>query len=552
MILEGLMQHDFPLTLHHVLDRMRTLNADAEVVTLRTAEGTRTRATFAEVAARVDLLAGALQARGIGEGDRVGTFAWNSQEHIELYLAIPCIGSVLHTLNIRLFPEQLAYVANHARDRVIFVDDSLVPILEKVAPLLETVELFVVIGDGPTGALEPVVRYDDLLAEATAVQAYPQIDERAAAALCYTSGTTGNPKGVLYSHRSTLLHSMAAGLADTFGVNRSDRILPIVPQFHANAWGLIYAAGLFGASLIQPGRFLQAEPLVALIESEKVTFAAAVPTIWMDILNHLDAHPDADVSSIRLAPCGGAAVPPALMKALEERHGIEILHAWGMTETSPLGVVARPPADAVGDARWSAKSSQGRPVPLVELRIVDDEGVVQPWDGVAAGEMQVRGPWIASGYYLNDESADRFDQGWLRTGDVASVDPQGYVRISDRSKDIIKSGGEWVSSVELENELMAHDAVREAAVIAIPDERYTERPLACVVLHEGRVATVNELRDHLVGRVAKWWIPESFAFVAEVPKTSVGKFDKKVLRQQLTDGELTVQRYDTAAQQISR
>jgi fatty-acyl-CoA synthase len=534
------MQNDFPLTLAHVLSRMRTVNAESEVVTL-TEDGKR-RASFADVVERVDRLAGALRSLGISEGDRVATFAWNTQAHLECYLAIPCIGAVLHTLNIRLFAEQLEYIIEHAQDRIVFVDDSLVPLLEPIAEKVNCVEKYVVIGDGETGSLEPVVRYEELLDSATPLGAdeYPSLSERAAAAMCYTSGTTGNPKGVLYSHRSSVLHSMGTGLKDSLGVSRSDRILPVVPMFHANAWGLAYAASLFGAALVMPNRFLQAEPLVGLIESEKVTFAGAVPTIWLDVLRYADEH-GSDLSSLRSVVCGGSAVPRSLMEAFEERHGVEVTQAWGMTETSPLGSVAHPPAGASGEERWSYKVSAGRIAPFVEARIVGPEGEVLPRDGSATGELEVRGPWIASGYYEDpDGSRDRFDDGWLRTGDIASLDADGYIRISDRSKDVIKSGGEWISSVELENELIGHPAVREAAVISMPDERWSERPLACVVLDEGADASPEELRDHLASRVAKWWVPDAFAFLDEVPKTSVGKFDKKVLRSRFSDGELDV------------
>ncbi|HET9074511.1 MAG TPA: long-chain fatty acid--CoA ligase [Solirubrobacteraceae bacterium] len=533
------MQDDFPLTLTHVLERMRTLNAGAEIVTLRDGDGTRTRASFGEVSERVDRLAAALLAHGIAPGDRVGTFAWNTQEHAELYMAIPCIGSVLHTLNIRLFPEQLAYVVNHAEDRIIFVDDSLVPLLERVADQLTTVELFVVIGDGDAGSLTPVVRYEELLAGAEPLAEYPTLDERAAAALCYTSGTTGNPKGVMYSHRSTLLHALSTGLSEALGVTSRDRVLPIVPQFHANAWGLVHGSFLIGASLVMPGRFLQAEPLARLIQEESVSMSGAVPTIWMDMLRYLDTHPEVKLSSLRRVVCGGSAVPRALMEPLEQRHEISIIHAWGMTETSPLASVAQPPADAEGEQLWSYRLSQGKIAPLVEARIVDDSGQPLPWDGESTGEVQVRGPWIAAAYYQDAQgSREKFQDGWLRTGDVASIDARGYIRISDRTKDIIKSGGEWISSVELENELMAHPSVREAAVIAIPDERFSERPLGCVVVDSE--VSVSQLRDHLRDRVAKWWIPDVFAFIEEVPKTSVGKFDKKVLRQQLAEGTLEV------------
>jgi fatty-acyl-CoA synthase len=540
LVLEGLMQNDFPLTLAHVLGRMRTVNADAEVVTL--GDDGKRRTNYGDVVARVDRLAGALGGLGIEDGDRVATFCWNTQAHLECYLAIPSVGAVLHTLNIRLFADQLAYIVNHAKDRVIFVDDSLVPLLEPVAERFETVEKYVVIGDGSAGSLEPVVRYEELLASAEPLAEgdYPELSERAAAAMCYTSGTTGNPKGVLYSHRSAVLHSLATGMVDSLGVNRRDRILPVVPMFHANAWGLAYAAAMYGASLIMPNRFLQAEPLVSLIESEKVTFAGAVPTIWLDVLRYADEH-GSDLSSLRSVVCGGSAVPRSLMEAFEARHGVEITQAWGMTETSPLGSIAHPPAGAEGEERWEFKATAGRVAPFVEARVVGADGSVLPCDGETTGELEVRGPWIAAGYYEDPVgSRDRFNDGWLRTGDIASIDATGYIRISDRAKDVIKSGGEWISSVELENELIAHPAVREAAVIAMPDERWSERPLACVVLEDDAEATPVDLREHLAQRVAKWWLPDSFAFIKEVPKTSVGKFDKKVLRSQLADGGLSV------------
>jgi fatty-acyl-CoA synthase len=534
-MLEGLMQHDHPLTLQLVLDRMRGMNGDAEVVTF-TGEGS-TRASYAEVGDRVDRLCGGLRELGVGGGDRVATFAWNSQAHLEAYLAAPCMGAVLHTLNIRLFPDQLAYVVNHAKDKVILVDGSLVEALAKHVEKFETVEHYVVMGEGDLGALPGAIAYEELLERQEPGFDYPAIEDRAAAGLCYTSGTTGNPKGVLYSHRSNILHAMGQCLADGLGTCRADRILPVVPMFHANAWGLPYAACLAGASLIMPSRFLQAEPIAHLIESEKVTMAGAVPTIWLDLLRWADEH-HPDLSSMRMVVCGGSAVPLALMQAFEQRHGMRITQAWGMTETSPLGSVAHPPESAEGDEHWRYRATAGRLIPLVEARLVDDAGEEVPWDGESTGELQVRGPWIARTYYEDPEADEKFDDGWLRTGDVASIDERGFIRISDRSKDVIKSGGEWISSVDLENELMAHDAVAEAAVIAKPDERWSERPLACVVLEEGAEASADELREHLASRVAKWWIPDEFAFIDEVPKTSVGKFDKKVLRRRLEEGDL--------------
>jgi fatty-acyl-CoA synthase len=536
-VLEGLMQ-DHPLTLRHVLDRMRNVYGDSEVVTLRGFGGDETmksHSSYAELGARIDRLCAALEQLGVREGDRVGTFAWNSQEHLEVYMGVPCMGAVLHTLNIRLFPEQVTYIANHAQDKIMFVDDSLVPVLERVAPTFETVERYVVIGDGDAGSLPNVIRYEELLGEGAEGYDFPDLDERAAAGLCYTSGTTGNPKGVLYSHRSNVLHAMGACMSETLGVSSRDRVLAVVPMFHANAWGLPYASAMVGADLVMPGRFLQAEPLAGLIEDERVTFAGAVPTIWMDVLRYADEH-EPDLSSLTRMVCGGAAVPESLMRGFEERHGVKIVQAWGMTETSPLGAVAWPPRGA--EDEWRYRTATGRIAPGVEIRLVDDEGGEVPRDGESTGEIEIRGPWIASSYYNDPSGDEKFDDGWLRTGDIASIDPRGFIRISDRAKDVIKSGGEWISSVELENELMAHPAVAEAAVIAKPDERWSERPLACVVLREGASCGPEELCEHLSGRVAKWWIPDEFAFIDAVPKTSVGKFDKKVLRKSLAEGSL--------------
>jgi fatty-acyl-CoA synthase len=535
--LQGLMQDDFPLTLNHIRGRVRSCNLGAEVVTL-TEDGTVVRAAHAELAARFDRLARVLRTLGVEQGDRVGTFAWNNQRHLELYFAVPCTGAVLHTLNIRLFAEQLTYIVNHAEDKVIFVDDSLVPVLEKLAPSFTTVTNYVVMGDGDTGELPNALRYEELLEEAGAEEFdYPELDERQAAALCYTSGTTGNPKGVLYSHRSISLHSSATLMTDANGLSRADRVLAVVPMFHANAWGLPYGAALAGADLILPDRFLTAEPLAKLIAAERPTLMGCVPTIFADLLRYADAHPEVDLSSLSNAACGGSAVPRQLMKDFEERHGVRIFQAWGMTETSPVATYARPLEAEHGDAYWDDRARQGRPLPWVELRLIDDDGREMPWDGRSTGEIQVRGPWVAAGYFREPDD-EKFDAGWLRTGDIAAVDEKGFVQITDRAKDVIKSGGEWISSVELENELMSHPDVVEAAVIAKPDERWAERPLCCVVLREDADTTPEQLVEHLRGRVAKWWLPDEFAFVAEIPKTSVGKFDKKVLRGRLTEGTL--------------
>jgi len=532
-MLESTMQ-DFPLTIGMVLRHGRTVCGDSEVVTFE-GESSR-RASYADVADRADRVAAALARLGIQAGDRVGTFCWNTQEHLEAYFAVPAMGAVLHTLNIRLFPELLTYVVNHAEDRVVIVDDTLVPLLANVAADLKTVEHYIVVGDGDATPLElvaagaNVVRYEDLLAAEEPGFAWPDVDERAAAAMCYTSGTTGNPKGVVYAHRSTVLHSMAACMPTGLALSERDRVLPIVPMFHANAWGIPYAAWMVGADFLMPARFLQAEPLCRFIVAERPTFSGAVPTIWADVLRYAEEHPDeVDLSSLRMIICGGSAVPRSLMEAFESRHDVKIIQAWGMTETSPLAAVAYPPSglDPGDEMPWRVKT--GRVVPGGELRIVHEEGNPLPWDGEAGAEIEVRGPWITAGYY-RDPSPEKFDDGWLRTGDVGTVNAKGYVQITDRFKDVIKSGGEWIPSVELENHLMAHPEVVEASVVGVPDPKWDERPLACVVRKEGSDVDAAALREFLADKVAKWQLPERWSFIEEVPKTSVGKFDKKVLR----------------------
>ena len=528
---------DRPLTITALFEHGARLYGDSEVVTAGE-RGVR-RARFAEVAERAARLAGALRRLGIRPGDRVGTFGWNTQEHLEAYLAVPSMGAVLHTLNIRLFPEQLAYVANHAEDRVVLVDASCVPLLAPVARELRTVEHFVVIGDGdaaPLGA--KALRHAELLAAEAPGYDWPALDERAAAAMCYTSGTTGNPKGVVYSHRSTVLHSLGVCAASVFGLTQHDRVLLIVPMFHANAWGLPYAGWLTGADLLMPGRFLQPEPLCRLIAEERATVSGAVPTIWNDIGRWAETNP-IDLSSLRLVVCGGSAVPRSLMERFERQHGVRIVQAWGMTETSPLAAVALPPKSCCPGEELDWRAKTGRVVAGVELRIVDEAGRVLPWDGRSAGEIEVRGAWVTAAYH-RESADDKFHDGWLRTGDVGTVDPKGFIQITDRAKDVIKSGGEWISSVELENALMAHPDVLEAAVIGVPDPRWDERPLACVVPKAGAAVTVDELRTFLASHVARWWVPERWSVIGEVPKTSVGKFDKKALRARHERGELVV------------
>ena len=535
---------DLPLQVSRLLEHGSTVHGDSEVVTW-TGEGAR-RTTYKEVGALSAQLAHALHDDlGVRGDERVATFMWNNAEHLVAYLAVPSMGAVLHTLNLRLFPEQLTYIANHAEDKVIIVDSTLIPLLARVLPQLHTVQHVVVVGGGDVSPFEAashvaVHRWDDLIAGKPTSYEWPEVEERDAAALCYTSGTTGNPKGVAYSHRSVWLHSMEVCMAESFGLSPQTKDLVIVPMFHAMAWGLPYAALMSGASLVMPDRFLQAAPLVAMIEAERPSLAGAVPTIWTDLLAYVEAHP-ADISSLKEAVVGGSACPPVLMHAFSER-GMEIVHAWGMTEMSPLGSVSRPPRGTTGEEAWSYRYTQGRVPASVAARIVGPTGEVMPNDGEAVGELEVRGPWITNRYYGEDiPDPEKFRAGWLRTGDVGTLSANGYLTLTDRAKDVIKSGGEWISSVELENHLMAHPAVLEACVVGVPDPKWDERPLAAVVLKENGSASADELRDFLASKVARWQLPERWTFIASVPKTSVGKFDKKVLRAQYAEGDLTVE-----------
>ena len=503
---------DYPLLVRHIAERAESVFGDREIVT-RTAEGIE-RTTYRQVVERARRLASALRELGVEEGDRVATFGWNSARHLELYLAVPSMGAVLHTLNIRLFEDDLRYIVEHAADKVIFLDASVAGQM----PSFEGVEHEVLMPDAP-GEREGALNYEELVEKGDPGFQFPDFDENRAAAMCYTSGTTGRPKGVVYSHRSTVLHSLAALTADAMGLRSTDSVMPIVPMFHANAWGLPYSAALTGARQVFPGPKMTPADIAQLIASEKVTWTAAVPTIWQGIMQLEDAP---DLSTVREIICGGSAVPEALIRGFQDKFGVPIIQAWGMTETSPLASVSRAPLDD-----YKLRATQGRIQPLVESRIDEESG----------GELQVRGPWIARDYYNDETSREKFtdDGAWLRTGDVAEMTDENFIRLVDRTKDLVKSGGEWISSVELEGHVMAHPDVVEAAVIAVPDERWSERPCACVVVKEGSELDADALRAFLKDRVAKWWLPERVEFIDEVPKTSVGKFDKKVLRKQFAE-----------------
>jgi fatty-acyl-CoA synthase len=492
------------------------------------------RATFAEVGERVRRLARALQRLGIVPGDRVGTFCWNHQEHLEAYYAISSMGAVVHTLNIRLFPEQLTFVINHGEDRILLVDASLYPALARVLQDLRTVEHIIVIGDAP-GLPDNVLRYEDLLAAEQPEFSWPDIDERSAAAMCHTTGTTGDPKGVVYSHRSIYLHAVSVCAPWCIGISVNDRVLSIVPMFHANAWGIPYAGWLAGSDFLMPGPFLQPDPLCRCITTCRPTVSAAIPTILAGMLHHAVAN-KVDLSMFRILFSGGAALPRSIAEGFRKHFNVPVVQGWGLTETSPVAASARPPRQCPADEEINYTTRTGRIIPGVELRLCDGDKVL-PWDDESIGEIEVRGPWITASYYGNP-APERFHDGWLRTGDVGVLNQRGYLRITDRSKDVIKSGGEWISSVELENAITDHPDVREAAVIGVPDERWDERPLACVVTNSGQPIDIAILRAHLASRVAKWWVPERWAFIPEVPKTSVGKYDKKVLRVQYANGQI--------------
>ena len=530
---------DYQLTLTPLLERARRLFPTKEIVT-KAGPGLE-RFTYKQMYERVNRLANALAKLGVKNGDRVATFAWNNARHLEIYFAAPCMGAVLHPLNLRLPPEQLIYIVGHADDQVLFVDPTLLPAVEKLSSHFKNIKHYIVMGDKvPEGTtLSPVHAYEELLANASPEYPWPQLNENDAAAMCYTSGTTGNPKGVVYSHRSTYLHCLGLSMADSVGLTEADVFMPVVPMFHVLAWGTPFAAVMLGTKLVFPGPHMQPRDLASLIEAEKVTLTAGVPTLWLGILNLLEKE-HYDMSSLRGMVVGGAAAPQSMIEGFEKKHGLNVVHAWGMTEMSPLGTISVLKSyqrDLPEAERFAIRAKQGLPVPGVDIRAVDVEGKEIPWDGKAFGELQVKGPWIAGSYYNDDRSAESYMDGWFRTGDVVNIDPEGFIQIVDRTKDLVKSGGEWISSQDLENVIMAHPKVLEAAVIAVPHPKWQERPLACVVPKPDfkDSLTKAEIFEHLRERFEKMYIPDDIVFIEEVPKTSVGKFDKKVLRAEYKD-----------------
>jgi fatty-acyl-CoA synthase len=529
--MNGLMMDDHPLTLTDLIRRAERITGQGTIVS-RAPDGQVRRTTYAAVVARARRVAGALRGLGVQPGDRVATLLWNQPEHLELYFAVPGMGAVIHTLNPRLHPEDLAFIVDDAQDKVLVVDETLIGLLGCLDGVTSLERVIVVARDRETAGVSD---YERLLTDAEPIE-WPALQERQAAAMCYTSGTTGRPKGVVYSHRALVLHSLAVALPDALGVGADDTVLPVVPMFHVNAWGLPYACAMTGAGLVLPGPGLDPVSLLDLYESEHVTMTAGVPTVWMGILAALDAEPARwDLTALKTMIVGGSAVPPAMINGFD-RHGLSIVQAWGMTETSPLGSVCRVPRTLAGAPeaeRTAFRARQGTPSPLVEIRAVDDTGAEVAWDDHTMGELQVRGPWVAAGYH-GGSGADKFTaDGWFTTGDVVTIDERGCLKICDRSKDLIKSGGEWISSIDIENALMAHPAVAEAAVIGVPDALWSERPLAVVVLRDGAEADPDTLRRHLAQTYAKWQLPDHIEYVDAIPRTATGKWKKTALRENL-------------------
>jgi fatty-acyl-CoA synthase len=539
--MNGLMMH-YPLTLSHILERSAKIYPSKEIAS-RLYDGSMHRYSYAECHRRVHRLAHVLKGLGLQPGDRIGTLCWNSSRHLELYFAIPCAGYVLHMLNLRLAPDQLSYIANHAEDRVIFVDASLLPVLESIRPGLASIRHVVVMNDCGTDLPPGVLDFEKLLDHAPRDPfTWPGLDENAAAAMCYTSGTTGHPKGVVYSHRALFLHSYGLCMADTSALSESDTILQVIPMFHANGWGFPYAGIMTGSRLVLSGRQLQPADIAMLIENERVTFSAGVPTVWMGLHGYLDEHPR-DVSSLRMILVAGSAMPPQFVESYQKKHGVHMMLGWGMTELTPIGTVTSLKShlkELPERERFGLMARHGIPVAGVDIRVVDLDGKEVPWDGATMGELQARGPWVAGDYYNVPDSRQSFMDGWLRTGDVATVDAEGYIQIADRTKDLVKSGGEWISSVDLENAIMAHPKVAEAAVIGVFHPKWEERPVACIAPlpeYKDRI-TKEEILEFLRPKVAKWWLPDDVVFIESVPKTSVGKFNKRALREHFKDYKL--------------
>jgi 3-(methylthio)propionyl---CoA ligase len=538
----GLMQ-DRPLLIQQLIEHAALNHGDTEIVSRRV-EGDIHRYTYRDARLRAKKLAEALIALGISPGDRIGTLAWNGYRHFELYYGISGMGAVCHTINPRLFPEQIVYIVNHAEDRLLFVDLNLLPAIEKLLPEFKTVRHVVAMTDRahlPKDCRIPnLLVYEELIGNQPGTYDWPVFDEHTASSLCYTSGTTGNPKGVLYHHRSTLLHAYGSALPDTLGLSARSVVLPVVPMFHVNAWGLPYSCALVGAKLVFPGPALDGKSLYELFETEGVTFTAGVPTVWLALLQYMQAN-KLKLSTLKYAVIGGSAAPPAMIEAFDREFGVEVLHAWGMSEMSPLGSVNHPKAKHKGmpaDEVLAVRLKQGRPPFGVEMKIVDDAGQELPRDGKAFGDLLVRGPWITKGYFKGEGGEILNDDGWFPTGDVATLDPDGYMQITDRSKDVIKSGGEWISSIDLENAAMAHPGVAEAAVIGVRHPKWDERPL--LIIHRKPDATVDkkELLEFLGTKVAKWWLPDDVQFVDAIPHTATGKILKTRLRDDFKDYKL--------------
>ena len=531
----------YPLLVSRILERARTVFPDKEIITR--VEGGVHRYTYRELAARVARLSNALAGLGVGEGDRVGTFAWNTYRHLEAYFAAPAMGAVNHTINIRLSADDLVYIINHAGDKVLLIDPDLAPIIEGLASRLETVEHYVIMTDDPAFAttLPAAHSYEQLLAQASEEWAPVELDEYAPAGLCYTSATTGRPKGVVYSHRSLYLHSMAECMADVMAFSEQDTTMAIVPMFHANCWGFPYSSAMVGANQVMPGSRPDPQVICELIDRHRVTLTAGVPTIWMGLLDYLERSGQSyDFSSLRAVFSGGSAIPVSVIRAYQEKLGVNLVHAYGMTEATPIVTLNRLKTglqDRSDEEKFELAGSQGLLVAGLEMKLVDDAGQELPWDGEQRGELLFRGPWIAREYYNDPRSAETYIDGWYHSGDIASVDAEGYIQIGDRVKDMVKSGGEWISSVDLETAIIAHPEVLEAAVIAIPHPTWQERPLACVVAKEESRQSLDKARimDFIRDKFARWWLPDDVVFIDEIPKTSVGKFDKKVLRERFQD-----------------